>query len=132
MKKVRIGVLGAYRGSAMINYCNVADNAEVVAICDKWEEGLRIQKEAHPNENITYYTDFDDFINHDMDAVVLANYANEHAPFAIRCMNRGLHVFSEVLPVQTMKEAVELVETVEKTGMIYAYGENYCYMPAPY
>ena len=42
-----------------------------------------------------------------MDAVVLANYANEHAPFAIKCLNKGLHVFSEVLPVQTMKEAVE-------------------------
>jgi len=31
-----------------------------------------------------------------------------------------------------MKEAVELVETVEETGKIYAYGENFCYMPAPY
>lgn len=30
-------------------------------------------------------------------------------------------MFSEVLPCQTMKEAVELVETVEETGMIYAY-----------
>ena len=45
-----------------------------------------------------------------MDAVVLANYANEHAPFAIKAMKKGLHVFSEVLPVQNMKEAVELVE----------------------
>jgi len=63
--------------------------------------------------------------------VVLANYANEHAPFAIRAMKAGKHVFSEVLPVQTLKEAVELIEAVEETGMIYAYGENYCYMPAP-
>jgi predicted dehydrogenase len=63
---------------------------------------------------------------------VLANYANEHAPFAIRCLKRGLHVFSEVLPVQNMKEAVELVEAVEESGLIYAYGENYCYMPASY
>ncbi len=132
MKKVRIGVMGAFRGTSMINYCLKADNAEVVAICDKWVEGIEKQKQQHPDANITYYTSFDEFINHDMDAVVLANYANEHAPFAIRCMNKGLHVFSEVLPVQTMKEAVELVETVEKTGMIYAYGENYCYMPGPY
>jgi predicted dehydrogenase len=81
---------------------------------------------------IAFYDNFEDFIKHDMDAVVLANYANEHAPFAIRAMKMGKHVFSEVLPVQTMKEAVELVEAVEQTGMIYAYGENYCYMPAPY
>lgn len=132
MKKIKIGVLGAYRGSSMINYCTRADNAEVVAICDKSAEAIEAQKENVEGLNITFYDNFEDFIKHDMDAVVLANYANEHAPFAIKAMNLGKHVFSEVLPVQTMKEAVELVEAVEKTGKIYAYGENYCYMPAPY
>ena len=130
-RKIRIGVMGAGRGSSMINYCAQANNAKVVAICDKWEDGLKRQKELHADLPITYYTSFDEFIEHDMDAVVLANYANEHAPFAIRAMKAGKHVFSEVLPVQTMKEAVELVEAVEQTGRIYAYGENYCYMPAP-
>ena len=132
MKKVRIGVLGAYRGTSMINYCKRADHAEVVAICDKSPEALDAQREAAAGLDITFYDHFDKFIEHDMDAVVLANYANEHAPFAIRCLKRGLHVFSEVLPVQNMKEAVELVEAVEESGLVYAYGENYCYMPASY
>lgn len=132
MKKVRIGVLGGYRGSSMINYCKVADNAEVVAICDKLPEVLEVQRKNTEGLNIALYDNFEDFIQHDMDAVVLANYANEHAPFAIKAMKRGLHVFSEVLPCQTMQEAVELIETVEETGKVYAYGENYCYMTAPY
>ena len=132
MKKIRVGVLGAYRGTGMINYCRVADNAELVAICDKWQEGLEKQKEQNAGLDIAYYDNFDDFIEHDMDAVVLANYAHQHAPFAIRAMKKGLHVFSEVLPCQTMKEAVELCEAVEETGKIYAYGENYCYMEGPY
>lgn len=132
MKKVRIGVLGAYRGTSMINYCKRADHAEVVAICDKSPQALDVQRAAAEGLDIAFYERFDDFIEHDMDAVVLANYANEHAPFAIRCLKKGLHVFSEVLPVQNMKEAVELVEAVEESGLIYAYGENYCYMPAPY
>ncbi len=132
MNKIRIGVLGAYRGTSMINYCEIADNAKVVAICDKWQEALDTQKKNLNDDNITYYNDFEDFINHDMDAVVLANYATEHAPFAIRCLKKGLDVFSEVLPCQTMKEAVELIETIEETGRIYAYGENYCYMPGTY
>ena len=132
MKKVRIGVLGAYRGTSMINYCKRADHAEVVAICDKSPEALDAQRAAAEGLDIAFYERFDDFIQHDMDAVVLANYANEHAPFAIRCLKKGLHVFSEVLPVQNMKEAVELVEAVEESGLVYAYGENYCYMPAPY
>lgn len=131
MKKVKIGVMGVGRGTSMINFCARAEIAEVVAICDIWEEGLQRQKQDHPELDIAYYTSFDAFIQHDMDAVVLANFATEHAPFAIRAMKAGKHVFSEVLPVQTMQEAVALVEAVEETGMIYAYGENYCYMAAP-
>ncbi len=132
MKKIKVGVLGAMRGSSMINYCLFANNAEVVAICDFRKELLDIQKAWNTKFDITYYEKFDDFIKHDMDAVVLANYANEHAPFAIKALKAGKHVFSEVLPCQTMKEAVELIETIEETGKIYAYGENYCYMYAPY
>lgn len=131
MKKIKIGVMGAYRGTGMINYCKIADNAELVAICDKYEPALEKQREVC-GDSIAYYTSFDEFIKHDMDAVVLANYANEHVPFALRCFETGKHVFSEVLPCQNMREAVQLVEAVEKSGLVYAYGENYCYMPAPY
>lgn len=130
MKKIKVGVLGAYRGTGMINYCKAADNAELVAICDKYEPALNKQKELCGTDSVSYYTDFEDFIRHDMDAVVLANYANEHAPFAIRCLKAGKHVYSEVLPCQNLKEAVELIEAVEESGLVYAYGENYCYMPA--
>lgn len=96
MKKVRIGVLGVYRGSSMIRYCCQAENAEVVAICDKYESALNNMKTEIDSDAIRYYTSFEEFIKHDMDAVVLANYATEHAPFAIRCMEAGLHVYSEV------------------------------------
>ena len=132
MKKIKIGVLGAYRGSSMIRYCKMADNAELVAICDKWKEGLQRQKDQDEDGTITFYDNFDEFIEHpDMDAVVLANYANEHVPFAIRALKAGKHVFSEVLPCQTMKEAVELIEAVEESGLVYAYGENYCWFSGP-
>ena len=75
---IKVGVLGAYRGTSMINYCVASKNkAQVVAICDKSAEVLERQKAAHSAENIAYYDNFDDFIAHDMDAVVLANYATE-------------------------------------------------------
>jgi len=58
MKKVRIGVLGAYRGTSMINYCKRADHAEVVAICDKSPEALNAQRESAAGLNITFYDHF--------------------------------------------------------------------------
>ena len=131
MKKCKVGVIGIGRGSMMFRYCKDADNAELVAICDKWEEGLLRVKENLNDERIAFYTDFEEFLKHDMDVVLLANYATEHAPFAIKAMEAGKNVISEVLPVQTMAQAVALIECIERTGKIYCYAENYCYMNAP-
>lgn len=53
---IKVGVLGAYRGTSMINYCVASKNkAKVVAICDKSTEVLERQKAVHGTENITYY-----------------------------------------------------------------------------
>jgi len=130
MAKLKIGVFGGYRGHTMINVLFNHDDAELVAVCDKYEPILEgIKNEAAAREmNVATYTDFDEFIKHDMDAVVLANYATEHAVYAIRCLKAGKHVMSEVLPCETMAQAVELIEAVEETGLVYTYAENYCYM----
>ncbi len=135
MNKVKVGVFGAYRGMTMIKFSAKYPEVELTAICDKYEPALEKCKEVMAEEckngsHPALYTDFDEFIQHDMDAVVLANYANEHAPFAIRCLKAGKHVISEVLPVQTLAEAVQLVEAVEESGLVYAYAENYCYFPS--
>ena len=131
MKKCRVGLLGVGRGGMLWKYCKAAGNAEIVAVCDKWQEGLERAKKDIQDENVTYYTDFNEFIKHDMDAVLLANYATEHAPFAIAAMKAGKDVLSEVLPCVNMKQAVELIECVESTGRKYRYLENYCYMYGP-
>ena len=128
--KVRIGVFGAYRGMTMINVLLRHPDAELVAICDKYQPALDKAKQAADEAGlrIALYKSFDDFFNHDMDAVVLANYANEHAPFAVRLLDSGRHVLSEVLPCETMAQAVALIEATERSGKVYAYAENYCYM----
>ena len=130
MGKLKIGVFGGARGNVMIEVLMHRPDAVLVAVCDKYEPLLEQVKRnaAAAGLDVACYTSFDEFIKHDMDAVVLANYATQHAPFAIRCMNAGMHVLSEVLPCESMAQAVELIETVERTGKVYAYAENYCYM----
>ena len=78
MRKVKLGVMGMKRGGMIIEYCKKAENAQVVAVCDRFVGRLEAAKKAHNDSSITYYTEFDEFIEHDMDAVVLANYATEH------------------------------------------------------
>lgn len=134
MAKIKVGVFGAQRGKVMIEVLASHPNAEVVAVCDRYVPALNAVKEIAEkyNAKIALYTDFEKFFLHDMDAVVLANYANEHAPYAIRCLKSGRHVLSEVLPCETMAQAVELIEAVEQSGKVYAYAENYCYMASTF
>ena len=129
-RKLRIGVFGGARGNSMIQVLLHHPEAELVAVCDKYTPLLDLARQNAENAglHIACFESFDDFIQYDMDAVVLANYATEHATFAIRCLKAGKHVLSEVLPSETMAQAVELIETVEETGLVYAYAENYCYM----
>ena len=129
-KKLKIGVFGAYRGMTMIRVLLKHPDAALVAICDKYRPALEKAREAAQEAGIevALYEDFESFFRHDMDAVVLANYANEHAPFAIRLLKSGRHVLSEVLPCETIQQGIELIEAVEESGKVYAYAENYCYM----
>lgn len=127
--KLKIGVFGCGRGRTMVEVMSQHPDAELVAICDKWEQGLKECEDIASKYGVklTTYTDFDKFLDHGLDAVVLANYAIEHAPFAIKCLKAGIHVVSEVLAFYTMEEAKALVKAVKESKAIYSYAENYCY-----
>ncbi len=122
MKKLRIGVFGAGRGCTMINILLKHPDAEVVAICDKYRPLLeKAGRTAEENGvKVALFEDFEEFFRYDMDAVVLANYACEHAPYAIRLLRSGRHVLSECLTCASMAQAVQLIEAVEETGKVYA------------
>ncbi|MBR5219649.1 MAG: Gfo/Idh/MocA family oxidoreductase [Clostridia bacterium] len=112
MKQLKIGIFGTGRG------CDIAENfrllgCEITALCDFNPDRLAAAAQRLGGD-IAQYQDFDSFIEHDMDAVVLANYFHEHAPYAIRCFERGIHVFSECISNGTMAEGVELVRAFEK------------------
>ena len=126
MKKLRLGVFGGIRGSEYYSAFLVND-FEIVAVCDKNPELLDLAKNRL-GDGVACYTDFEEFFNHPMDAVFLANYFNEHAPYAIRFLDRGIHVLSECLPASTMAECVQLVRAAERSSAVYMFAENYPYM----
>ena len=123
MKKIRVGVFGVGRGMDIAKCFMLAD-AEIVAICDNHKE--RREKALKSLDNsVAVYENFDEFINHPMDAVILANNFYQHAPYAIKCFERNLHVFSECTAFGTMGEGVSLVRAFEKSKSIYMLAENY-------
>jgi predicted dehydrogenase len=125
-KEIKVGVIGVFRGMAFAHSAEAA-GMRLVALCDSWEEKLYSPEVAAAGENIALYTDYDEFLKHDMDAVILANYFHEHAPFAIKALNAGKHVMSETICNFTVAEGIGLCEKVEETGLIYMLAENYPY-----
>ena len=79
---------------------------------------------------VATYADYDEFLGHDMDAVILANYFHQHAPFAIQALEAGHHVMSECAAAKTLGEAVELCRAVEKSGKVYMFAENCAFTSA--
>ena len=124
MKKYKIGVFGAGRGADIATNFE-ALGCEITAICD-FNEMRRNNVKGWFKSEPTMYSNFDEFIEHDMDAVILGNFFHEHAPYAIRCMEKGIHVFSECISNGTMAEGVELIRAAEKyPDVVYFLAENY-------
>ncbi len=112
---------GAYLGRSVL----LAD-AEVVAVCDFHKK--RLEEGAKSFPGAVKYESFDEFIEHPMDGVILANDFHEHTPFAIRCLEKGIHVLCECTSNGTMAEGVALVRAAEKSDAFFMLAENYPHM----
>jgi predicted dehydrogenase len=120
--KIRIGIVGLGRGGSFMGRANDALGLELAAICDVRKERL---EQVAAQKGVRGYTDYDEFLGHDMDAVVLANFFHEHAPLAIKALKAGKHVLSETACNSTLAEGVELCRAVEASGKVYMLAENY-------
>lgn len=121
---IRVGVIGVGRGKSFMDGASATAGMELVALCDSWESKLA---DVGQQYGVATYTDYDQFLEHDMDAVILANYFHEHAPFAIKALKSGKHVMSETACNTTLAEGVALCRAVEETGCTYMLAENYPY-----
>jgi len=121
---IRVGVIGVGRGMSFAKGATDLVGMKLVALCDTWKSRLtKVGREL----GVTTYTDFGKFLEHDLDAVVLANYFHEHAPFAIQALQAGKHVLSECTCNATLAEGVALCRAVERSKRVYMLAENYPY-----
>lgn len=126
MKEIRMGIFGMKRGSSFIEHI-LANKGNIVAVCDKDSDYFE-KARTILGDSTKYFTNFDEFIETPMDAVLLANYFHEHTPYAIRCLEKNIHVLSECTSNSTMAEGVQLVEAAEKSNAFYMLAENYPFM----
>ncbi len=128
-KKFRIGVMGVKRGKTFFKmFHNQFPETCAPAVCENDPKVIEEFKNEYPDVKV--YTDFDEFIDSGLDAVMLANNFHEHASCAIKAMERGIAVLSETTAAPTLGDCVDLVETAERTGAKYMLAANCLYFPA--
>lgn len=125
-RRIRLGIWGLGRGLHLSAVCE-ALNMDVVAGLDYNEHMRRQFLERFPKAMATDRVE--DFLSADCEAVLLASFLPNHAADAMACLRAGKHVISEVTAFMTVAEAVQLIEEVERTGLVYNMAENYPFTP---
>jgi predicted dehydrogenase len=124
-KAIRVGVLGLRRGAALARLAQQA-GMQVVAVCERDDRRLH---QAATALGVAGYQVVEPFLDHALDAVILVNDFDQHAPVAIQALDRGVSVLSETAACRTIGEGVALIKAAERSDGIYMFAENYPYMP---
>lgn len=130
-KKVKVGVVGLRRGRSLLGDMLSMPEVEVSVICDKDEERLKSCEDWLKHEkridDFICLNSFDDVLNTNVDAVIIATEVSVHVPMSIKALEAGKHVFSEVPAINTLDEAKSLYNAVKKSKCKYMLGENCCF-----
>ena len=131
MKQINVGLVGAGgnavgdgRGLSHARHLAALDAGQIVAVCDIVPEAA---ERVAARLNATPYTDFERFLRHGLDVVILATPDILHAQQAAIALEHGVGVISEVPGATTVEDGRRLVQAYKKSGGFYMLLENYGY-----
>ncbi len=123
---LKVGIVGA-RGLSSVAGFNEHPKTTVTALCDLNQELAEAEAARHGIPNT--FRVFEDMLAGDIDIVVIGTPMQLHVPQAIKALEAGKHVLSEVTAGVTMDEMWWLIDAVEASGKTYMMAENYLYIP---
>ncbi len=119
---LKVGVVGLGRGMNLLNVFALHKEAKVVAVCDLNEEKAVQVKEKMGIE--AAYADYDKFLGHDTDIVVVATPLPFHMANSIAALESEKHVLSEVPIANSIEECESLAKAVKKSKGKFMFAEN--------
>ena len=119
---VKIGVAGAY-GAFGLKHLEALANisaAEVVAVFGPNEQKIKAlaAKQNIPNA----VTDFDEFLDQDIDAVVLSTPTQMHCEQSVKSMRAGKHTFAEIPMADSLADAITMDSVQKESGVVGMVG----------
>jgi predicted dehydrogenase len=127
MKTLRVGLVGARRGSGLVAPFELFPETRITALCDTDPAMLADAGEAFDVPKAARYTDYAQFLGGPLDIAVIATPMPYHVAQSVKALEAGKHVLSEVTAADKLEDCATLVEAVKRTGMTYMMAENMCY-----
>lgn len=122
---VKIGIIGCggiANGKHMPSLKKIK-NVQMVAFCDIIEERAVKAAEEYGVEGAKVYTDYKELLkDRDIEVVHVCTSNRSHAFISIDAMEAGKHVMCEKPMAKTYKEAKEMLDASERTGMKLTIG----------
>ena len=130
-KLVKLGVVGLKRGCDVTLNAIGMEGVKLCAACDRDPTTLEEAKKRFEEKGLSdcaYFSDYDEMLKSDIDAIFVATDAVYHVPIVKKAMDAGKHVLSEIPPINSVEEAKELKEIVSShPNLVYMAGENCCF-----
>ncbi|ALS29540.1 Gfo/Idh/MocA family oxidoreductase [Paenibacillus cisolokensis] len=122
MSKLKIGVIGT--GSISNVHLDAYRNnpeVEIYAVCDLNEERAKASAQKYGATHV--FTDYNELLAlPEIHAVSICTWNNTHAPISIAALEAGKHVLVEKPMTQTVEQALQVQETVRRTGKVLQVG----------
>ena len=121
MKPLKIAMLSLTHGHTRKYYQTLKTNPKLdwVAVCTETKEVKKVFESG--NHGVPCYMDEREmFAKHpEIEAVILASANNRHLAQVRDCAKRGLHVLSMKIPTFDMAEYDEMINLVERSGIVF-------------
>ncbi len=127
---INIGVIGyGYWGPNVIRNFASADDARVVAICDKKPESLNKISKQYPDIRCT--TDSEEIIQSpDTDVIAVVTPVSTHHPLSMKALEQGKHLFVEKPFTLSCIQAEELINVAERKNRIIMVDHTFLFTGA--
>ena len=126
MSKLKLGMIGTggiCNNKHLPSLAKVADQVEVVALCDLDEEKAISTKERHGLTNAKIYTDYKELLaDPSIDVVHVCTPNVAHCQITVDAFEAGKHVLCEKPMAATSEDAQKMLDAWKKSGKKFTVG----------
>jgi predicted dehydrogenase len=126
---MKIAIVGlGYWGPNLVRNFVATDGVEEVGCYDLDLERVSLAKQHYPS--VQPFSSYDDILNSNVDAVVIATPVSTHFPLGKRALESGKHLLLEKPMASTVRECEQLIELAARKNLLLMVDHTFVYTGA--